>query len=298
MTRRPTAIARAGGRPDARPAGGRRRPAPRARPTAAGATGGPPKGQRATQATGRRREALRRGERQRCRRRPPSASPRRVRSRRRRRIGLSALAVGVLAGAGLGGAVLAAVRRCVGSRWPGRSGWTRRASARPRPPQIGRPAAAGRHRHGGRPGARAARWSRRVSVTRQWPSTLRDLGSRADAGGGRARAVQGCAWSIARASSSRSRAACHAGLPLLRVDLERAGPGALQAVPGGVRQRSRRPCARQFARSARTARTPSGWYCADGSRVVWGGADDSARKAEVLLRPCARRAKAGLGLRP
>jgi len=72
------------------------------------------------------------------------------------------------------------------------------------------------------------------------------------------------------------------GLPLLRVDLEQAGVGALRACLA-VSAALPASLSRQVHQMGADGPESVWLVLRSGSRVMWGGADSSARKAEVLL---------------
>jgi len=277
MTRRPTPIARPAG-PEVRPVPDRAaapaqrpaRPAPAA-PAAAPAGRRPAHGGRGTRSTGTSADTVSSTSAQRF--------AARVRSRRRRRIGIAVLAVGAVAG--LVWTVLYSPPATLRTVYV--AGTTRVDAANVRAAavaEVGRPllfvdigAVAAR--------VRRDRLVQGVSVRRQWPSTLlitvRERSPVAAVPGG-----PGVQLVDRDGVVIGGAAAPPPGLPLLRVDLQQAGPGALRAclaTSAALPESLSRQVHQMGADSAESV-----WLVLrNGSRVVWGGADSSARKAEVLL---------------
>jgi len=274
MTRRPTPIARPAG-PEVRPVTARagapaKRPA-RPAPAAAPARRRPARGGRGTRATGTSADTVSSTSAQRF--------AARVRSRRRRRIGIAVLAVAAVAG--LVWTVLYSPPATL--RTVHVAGTTRVDAANVRSAavaEIGRPllfvdvgAVAAR--------VRRDRLVEGVSVRRHWPSalviTVRERSPVAAVPGG-----PGVQLVDRDGVVIGGAAAPPPGLPVLRVDLQQAGPGALRAclaVSAALPESLSRQVHQMGADSAESV-----WLVLlNGSRVVWGGADSSARKAEVLL---------------
>jgi cell division protein FtsQ len=122
---------------------------------------------------------------------------------------------------------------------------------------------------------------RSVRVVRSWPSTLTVVVTEREP-----IAAVPAAGGVALVDDDgvvvQTAAGAPAGLPLLDVDLATAGAGALRAaravaadIPASLRPGLRRIGA--------TSPDDVTFTLADGTRVVWGSADDAARKAEALI---------------
>jgi cell division protein FtsQ len=121
-----------------------------------------------------------------------------------------------------------------------------------------------------------------AEVVRSWPSTLvvevteREPIAAVPAGAGRVSLVDGDGVVV------ESRAGAPAGLPLLDVDVAKAGPGALRAARAVVTALP--PAVSAMVRkTGATSPDAVTLVLTDGSTVLWGSAEDGARKADALL---------------
>lgn len=125
---------------------------------------------------------------------------------------------------------------------------------------------------------------REAHVDRSWPSTLvvtvveRQPIAAVPAAGGMVALVDGDGVTVERVSRSR----VPAGVPIMDVDVDRAGAPSLRAaravaddIPAALR-----PGVREIRASSPD---DVSFVLADGSTVVWGSAEDGDRKADALL---------------